>query len=1648
MEDTRQRIKEYTGRLVRLREKVVAVALLLVISASMLTTVSFAWLALSTNPEVSDVSTSIASNGNLEIALASGTMDDPTIVGPSQVGDSNLPTLERNITWGNIINLADPAYGLERLVLRPALLNKSNLLSKPLHGPVYDMTGRVIDMDTNFGYAKLLNGVLTSTKEIGVRAITSMRYGEAGAVSVYNNALNVVESANTRSQTNYQGLANNKSYMDALASMMTGYMVQNNLKVNSSAGGLISDATLKGADLTQFALMYDEMILRYEEQAAVFASLLNLYAEVNAYDAEKQAVVGTPTSITGAELLALEYSVANKTAYNKLATQFGLLANGKYTGAKKGFIIAIDQFLSDYHLMIADAVRIKDLRDYVNGQSGKSIKWPNCPTLENSTVRIIDDIINNFTVVNNCTISGSSYENGKVIKISSVGATAALSLKNSLCETKITNGILYNFDTFTGARIKNPEGTPLVLTVQAMGTQTIRSNVSTSATDNYFENERVVLAEAIKTKIGQPTLIAEDSYGFAVDFWVRTNAQGSFLTLQGNVLTETEIVEVMGKDRNGVEVQLYTISVKAETEEETDPAETTAPVGGGILDDLATVTYDIYMSTDTRLVLDDKGEPVVDGEGNAVTEEVPCWRYADTHAIVADEYVAEYNFENKLPPKKIEEIEHVIGFEGDNRVWDDSGSFLTVNSTTQGSGSCYVFYSENPVDQARIMVLLKSMKVAFVDAQGNLLATAYMDTEHHYATTGKVIVPLVLDPESLNIGADDQGNIRYAITALEQNVATLITAVFYLDGEEITNGDVLAAADIRGQMNIQFGSSALLAAVKDETLYNAELGVTGEIDGRTEFEYGVDTDLTTKVKISVVGDTPASMKAYFIRKINSTQGSPEESFILTDSDKDGIWEGSYTFAYPGEYILRSVQVDGTDRELSNPSGQFPTVKVNGFSITKVTYSEADGAAIMTDAASYPVDVELWFATSDRNKMPNTVVGQFMRGDGAVATVRFTYDPRTTSWRGRAVFVSSGEYKMEFVELDGKYEALGEGQTRTLDFTLGMYVDVKTTSPSSPETLVYGDPATPSSLQVQVGIYDNNGDPVRALGRAGLNYTAGGSTNLYTALTWNSVEEYYEGEFRVEAGIWRFQNVKITMGEGEGTTNTLTSVKGTTPVFIIIPPTPPSYLQTGGDATQYTTGNNGGSVSVSLWNSEAATVFAKLVKLDLNGREIADSAVYVPSVGMVSSEGTLNGETAKYYTYTFPVESSGLWKIESVSAYNVIDASMTLHRLPDDGVVDTEEEYQSGLLFGGAEFETRSVAVLKESDITLEVVYTDAGFTSENTVSKTGYYGKDHSNGMVSGVFMQSYTIPAGGIEIRFTDKSNSGLLNSKYFTLENVKLGYKYGSGNSDTTYGGYTSGDAAIQSGLPFQTLEFSGSANNVYRLSAPVTFQYAAKYTPSEITFDVKPTSGAVNSNVINSADKLRGEYTIEVWSNAPTVAITGAEVFQMNATAVSIASGGTQYNISEGSGSKGGTLKTQTSSWSATEATLYMFAKMTDGGSCGSDTYNYSPVRLYMQLAGSGYADKVTLTFVHDTTDSQVMFYTAPASWSSNFASSGSTEAFEWSDDGTAWRWVGFCESKENGTKTPAKALSAQTLLLTYGGQTYTVQLGTTIKVNNPY
>ena len=97
----------------------------LLLCFALLVTSSYAWIVLTKAPEIIGIHTQVGANGSLEIALLNdATYSDPASI-RSRVGDSMVAAnaVESNLSWGNVIDLTDPGYGLDKIVMIPARLN-------------------------------------------------------------------------------------------------------------------------------------------------------------------------------------------------------------------------------------------------------------------------------------------------------------------------------------------------------------------------------------------------------------------------------------------------------------------------------------------------------------------------------------------------------------------------------------------------------------------------------------------------------------------------------------------------------------------------------------------------------------------------------------------------------------------------------------------------------------------------------------------------------------------------------------------------------------------------------------------------------------------------------------------------------------------------------------------------------------------------------------------------------------------------------------------------------------------------------------------------------------------------------------------------------------------------------------------------------------------------------------------------------------------------------------------------------------------------------------------------------------------------------------------------------------------------------------
>ena len=105
------------------KRKLVAAVCMLLISAIALISSTYAWYTLSVAPEARDISTSVAGNGSLEIALVPANGDLTTIKFGRVLANDDV-----NRYWGNLINLDADDYGIaeeKNMMLTPMALSET-----------------------------------------------------------------------------------------------------------------------------------------------------------------------------------------------------------------------------------------------------------------------------------------------------------------------------------------------------------------------------------------------------------------------------------------------------------------------------------------------------------------------------------------------------------------------------------------------------------------------------------------------------------------------------------------------------------------------------------------------------------------------------------------------------------------------------------------------------------------------------------------------------------------------------------------------------------------------------------------------------------------------------------------------------------------------------------------------------------------------------------------------------------------------------------------------------------------------------------------------------------------------------------------------------------------------------------------------------------------------------------------------------------------------------------------------------------------------------------------------------------------------------------------------------------------------------------
>lgn len=1274
MKETTKRIETYKAALPGLKERLAAVALLLVVSMIMMISSTFAWVTLSRSPEVNGLSTSISGNGNLEIALSKpdGSAPDEYDVDESVSKGTNVAA--SNLQWGNLINLSHSSYGIQNMVLRPAQLNTTGLLNNPLWGAQYGSDGRIESLNSDFAFVNYDGkqfGIDSSGYKYGVRAIASYKADVSDVTTEKLNSM-IAEASAAHTNTNqaYQAVRAKFAGLGDIVSTYAQDVVNEKLNGNPSNSDL---AKYLGNVVALYETLYEAMLT----QKDTYVALANLQLFVAANNS------------------GLTYKAVEWEEIERNASVYNNTLNG------------LTRYISDLKQLKRDLDAInKRYQDFKT--SGTPCYW--------------DDIsgqINNLVSIYTMKIDLNNDGNKTyLVQLSTDQVSAILGANGKERKVYVDQGIMARFEQIAvdeSYRLNGEAECTVKLKITAISL-TIYGKAYTEVTGAcYFAQD---MSKAQGEKLVPKDAVAEDTYGMAVDFWVRTNAESTLLVLEGAFATDS------------------------------------------------------------------------------------------TGAL--------------------------IRYDGVNRVWgytSESG-LPGMESTSQGGGSSYTYYADTPEDMARSLNLLDAMKVAFISEDGKLLATAEMDTENYCAVNGRVTVPMVLDDNTTlsYVEVDSNGvekNIR-AISELTYDSAQRITAIIYLDGANLSNDDVLAASDIQGQLNIQFGSSQDLQTIGDDTLLNSQWSVEASLeDGSSSASFKYEEKdaipLITKLMLDINGAEPSEVKAFFVRSITSTQGAREEEMTFTKL-ADGKWTAEYEFSAPGTYYLRDVQLNGINYNLSQPI----KVEITGFALTGVTWSEnGEDVVYRTSDGTHATDVTVSFAKSEQYQMPHAVQARFVRTDGNTVNVTLSYDGGG-DWKGTAIFNTSGKYTLEYLVYTVKDDTTGESKNiyyalgnkaKTIDLSLGLYVVV--TNQSGQETVDY-DSAKTYEWDVVVDIFDNTGNRLENMENVRLVYSNNGSVSNTVKVELTPEFDQYMGTLAIHgAGRWMFGYLEM---DGQILTKATSS-----PLFTIISPDPVKFNATSVSSyfgkTQYKPLTNDAIIDgIKIANSDAATIEAIVYNSISKKYERVtwDKVSHVnDKVSIKLPQYTLDldadGRPLENATYS----QEGTWELVALILTNCYAEDKQFHD-ETNPVVWANQGHKA--YFDSQAEQEDAIVVTEYLDLSRMTTKVSSALNVSMVSGNTALGGADAE-------FMKQFALKDIGMQVVLTDAEGNQIPASE--VAANVTLNISYVPPTASSAYGYKVQGGAGKNYAIKLTNIN---AENGTYVVSdGSSVWQYVGEYTVKNLSVTI---------------------------------------------------------------------------------------------------------------------------------------------------------------------------------------------------------------------
>lgn len=265
-----KKTQDLMSRKSTLKSKLMAAVSMLLVSAIMVSVTTYAWFILSTAPEVKGMSTTVGSNGALEMALLNNDTGANLNLIKSSVGDSSAvkSVVESNVTWGNLVDLNDASYGLDGITMYPARLNwaadSTDTLfsrSKLLAYAQYGTDGRIADLIAADSGTNITGGFAANENSYGVRAIGTAKNQDPMAAALQSAQASFVNSVRSAKDQVLAALNGSTqaigdiAYKHARPPAAGEYYTEEQVNgIRTALAGLTS-STVKMEDALKYALM-------------------------------------------------------------------------------------------------------------------------------------------------------------------------------------------------------------------------------------------------------------------------------------------------------------------------------------------------------------------------------------------------------------------------------------------------------------------------------------------------------------------------------------------------------------------------------------------------------------------------------------------------------------------------------------------------------------------------------------------------------------------------------------------------------------------------------------------------------------------------------------------------------------------------------------------------------------------------------------------------------------------------------------------------------------------------------------------------------------------------------------------------------------------------------------------------------------------------------------------------------------------------------------------------------------------------------------------------------------------------------------------------------------------------------------------------